>query len=252
MLSGADSSVSEGRPDISPDMQGTSGGDIVNVFPWRTSWILTLSFAALANALLLYLNHGKAGFFLPVVACVCCSLAAVFDALVQRIPNQITYTAVVLGLGLNLLGPAFHAMHLDVANVWLGTAAPRDVLYGFGVCALAMVLAGFFPAMGQGDLKLLAALASLLGLLNMANVVILALVLAFGYALVNLALFGRLNLVYRIAAQRLMEFFFLGRMHTPLPQEKHRFDIPLAIPLAAATVACFCYRVYGVMAGGVP
>jgi len=249
MLSGADSPpVSELRPDGPPRIPATS----LKTFPWLTSWILTLSIAALANALLLYLNHGTRGFFLPLVACVCCSLAAVFDAFVQRIPNQLTYPAVLLGLSMNLLVPAFHAMHADTVNVWLGAVGPRDALYGFGACAIAILATAIFPAVAMGDLKLLAALASLLGLLNTANVVILALVVAFCYALLNLALFGRLNMIYRIAGQRLMELMHFGRMQTPLPEEKHRFDIPLAVPLAVAMVAFFCYLVHAAMAGGAP
>jgi Flp pilus assembly protein protease CpaA len=85
--------------------------------------------------------------------------------LTRRIPNAITYPAMVLGLGLNSLGLLLPASSQGAALVqsWLGAAGPLSSLAGLGVCAVIGVLGFAVRGLGGGDAKLLGAIGALAG-----------------------------------------------------------------------------------------
>src|SRR5689334_10533292 len=73
-------------------------------WPWTPTWIVILSISAFTASLLVMLTHAREGFFVPVLATVVCILAALFDAWTSRIPNPLTYTAILLGLAASAVG----------------------------------------------------------------------------------------------------------------------------------------------------
>src|SRR5947209_11249935 len=85
----------------------------------------------------------------PLIAAAMAGVAAYTDLRSRRIPNWLTLSAAVIGLGLNLaLG---------------GAAGGLTAVLGLGL-GLAMLLPFYLlRAVGAGDVKLLAALGALLG-----------------------------------------------------------------------------------------
>jgi prepilin signal peptidase PulO-like enzyme (type II secretory pathway) len=204
--------------------------------------------AAVVSSGLVMAAHGARGFFLPVVAMLVCLLAALFDGYTARIPNPLTYPAIVLGLLLNGMVPVMDWMNAHAAVVWLGAAGPASSLMGFGACAILGVIGCLAAGVHGGDLKLLAGVGALLGLLPTANVLIMALALALVYALLNLAFFGGLNKVVRVGAMRGLELIYLRRFETPVPEEGGKGGhIPMAVPLAVGLVAA---QVWQMRTGG--
>ena len=88
-------------------------------------------------------------------------------------------------------------------------------------------------------MKLLGAMGALLGLTVTAQGMVLALAAALAYAILNLAVLGRLNVMLRIGSQRALEVFFLRRFETPMPEEQvtPMSHIPMAIPMALGIAA---------------
>ena len=106
--------------------------------------------------------HSVHGYFVAVLAIVVCVLAALLDACTRRIPNTLTYVAILGGLAINLLaaGLAYgSAGHPGTVAQWLGAPGITQSLLGFAVCAGLGIL-GAMAGIGGGDIKLLAAARS--------------------------------------------------------------------------------------------
>lgn len=213
--------------------------------PWAALWVLLVSLAAVLSAALVVAARGTHGFFVPLLAGAVCIVAAIFDGSTGRIPNPLTYPAVLAGLLLNAAMPLLVTLNLPTAATWLGGPGLEQSLLGFAACAFLWVIASFFSgAIHGGDLKLLVALGALLGLAGVANVLILALMVAVLYALVNLLVAGRLNAIVGIAAARVLELVYLRRAHTPLPDDAPAASarhIPMAVPLAVGLLLAYGY-----------
>ena len=211
-----------------------------NRLPWGATWVLLLSFSAVISSILVLGLHSSGGFFVPVVATGVCMLAALFDAWTTRIPNPLTYTAILVGIAINLLSSSllrFGAEHGDTAVRWLGAPGISQSLLGFGVCALLAVVA-LAAGIGGGDVKLLAALGAMLGLAEIGTVLVAALSVAFVYAVLNLALFGRLKAFTGYLAVQTLELAYFRRFEMPAddPTEDKKpalkKSLPMAVPLA--------------------
>ncbi|HUO07323.1 MAG TPA: hypothetical protein VM008_03255, partial [Phycisphaerae bacterium] len=63
--------------------------------PWGSTWVILLSFSAIMSSILVVGLHSQRGFFIPVLTTGICILAALFDAWTTRIPNALTYGAIV-------------------------------------------------------------------------------------------------------------------------------------------------------------
>jgi prepilin peptidase CpaA len=174
---------------------------------------------------------------------VICTLAAILDAYTRRIPNHLTYTAILAGLAINALASActhIDTPHFTTAAHWLAAPGITQSLLGFGVCA-ALGLFGVIARIGGGDIKLLAALGALMGLANIGAVLIVALSAALVYALLNLALSGRLNTFIQLLALRALELLYFRRFDPfpdspEMPQAKRHDMIPMAVPLALGLI----------------
>ena len=205
-------------------------------FPWVATWVVLGSLGALISTALVLEAGGMRGFYLPVVAGLVCLLAGLFDGTTGRIPNPLTYTAILLGLLLNGVTPLLEWAHAHAGVVWLGATGPESSLLGFGVCAGLGIIGCLLAGVHGGDLKLLAGVGAMLGLMETANVLLVALTVALVYALVNLAVFGRLNKVVRVGAMRVLEMMYLRRFEVPEVEEGKASHIPMAVPLGVGLV----------------
>jgi prepilin peptidase CpaA len=127
---------------------------------------------------------------LPACALLVASLAAVIDVGSRRIPNWLTFGALVSGV---------------LINAWLhGIDGALSALAG-AVLGGAMLLPFYaIRAMGAGDVKLLAALGALLGAQAIVSVAIYGALVGGAMSLVILAIRGYLPVTLRdLAAGRL-------------------------------------------------
>lgn len=185
--------------------------------PWIWIW---------AGVLVLSVCGAAVGPIPPSLAVAVCLLAAGFDAATSRIPNQITYVAILLGLAMN--GASELAPRL-------GAAGLMQSLAGLAFCAALGVVCVLLAGMGGGDMKLLAALGAILGFTAVGFVLLCALAVAVVYAVANLLIAGRLNAVMRAAAVWLLQAFYL-RQVVPVSAVS-KSTIPLAVPLLLGLIA---------------
>ena len=227
-------------------MSGTRHG-----IPWGATWVLLLSISAVISSMMVMGLHAERGFFVPVLSIGICILAALFDAWTTRIPNPLTYTAILLGLAINGAASAMgHATGTFVTlNHLLGAAGISQSLLGFGICAALGIFGMMVAKVGGGDIKLLAALGAMLGLSDIASVVVVALGVAVVYAVFNLAVFGKLNAFARWLAYRLLELIYLRRLDVfPEESEQHsekpqHDTVPMAVPLAIGLIAAQAFDI---------
>jgi prepilin signal peptidase PulO-like enzyme (type II secretory pathway) len=212
--------------------------------PWGATWVLLVSLSAVISSILVMGLHTSRGFFVAVLTAGVCILAALFDAWTMRIPNPLTYTAILLGIALNLLSSGlvrFGSLHADTVVRWLGAPGISQSLLGFGVCAI-LAAAAQGLGVGGGDAKLLTALGALLGLAGMGSVMVAALSVAFCYAVINLAAFGKLKTFTSYLAVQGLELAYFRRFQMPAqdPQEQGKpalqRSLPMAVPLAIGLV----------------
>jgi prepilin peptidase CpaA len=199
---------------------------------WLEVWIILVALAAIGAAGAQFARHGTGqGMFLPALAFTICALAAAFDTAIAKIPNPLTYSAILLGLGLN--GVAAGASYAGFESVarWLGSAGATGALAGFAACAAIGLMCMFVAGMGGGDMKLLAAMGAILGFSRIGPILTYTLAVAVIYSLVNLAIAGRLNgLLRSVAAQALTMVYLRQPAAVEAPSKT---VIPLAIPLLA-------------------
>ena len=105
--------------------------------------------------------------------------AAIYDFITRRIPNWLTASGVLVGLGFNLL--LYGAMGLRSAGLGLAIA--------FGVYFVFYLL----RAMGAGDVKLMAALGALVGPAYWFSLFVLSSLLGAVFALILLLSKGQLR-----------------------------------------------------------
>jgi Flp pilus assembly protein protease CpaA len=221
--------------------------------PWLSTWIILISLSALAASLLVFLTHAAHGFFVGALACFFCIIAALFDGFTARIPNQLTYTAFVLGLAINLLAAGLAQVPVHSAMLWLAAPGLFQCLLAIGVC-VPLALIGLLMGIGGGDLKLLLALGALVGLEQLGYIMLISLTLAGVYALINLLIAGRLNRVVRVASLHALEIVFLRRMPPPLINGLSDIlpgsRVPMAVPLAIGVIVAQCLTLQMVFGGG--
>lgn len=202
-------------------------------FSWPQIWLLLLSLAAIISAALIPLN--ATGSYLTTLAILVCMFAAWCDAATARVPNPLTYTAILLGLAINTLVPFLAALHLHTAERWLGAPGMADSFLGALLClgigiACMLLPIGGKSSMGGGDFKLLIAIGAITGASHAPLILFLALTLAVPLALLNLILGNRLNTFVRYIALELTAALYTKKLAGSDLPLSGRF-IPLAIPL---------------------
>lgn len=159
-----------------------------------SSWVLALSCAmVLASALQIRSGQREQGYFVFSLCLVVCFAAAWSDVATRRIPNVLTYPAILLGLALNGVLPlVLEAAGARSALVLLGSSGSFDCFQGFGACAGIGIVSFMARGLGGGDVKILAAVGALLGLSQVMGVLFNTLLIAAVLGIANWALRGGL------------------------------------------------------------
>lgn len=162
----------------------------------RVAWIAALSLTAVvASARQVIERQPEQGFFVPTLSWVVLGTAAWLDVAYRRIPNALTYPAILIGLLVNVLVPALssaQALGPNVLHTWLGGTSARDGLLGFGVCAGFGIFSFMLRGVGGGDAKTLGAFGILLGFDRAWPALFNCLLLGALISIVNLLLRGEL------------------------------------------------------------
>jgi len=202
-------------------------------------WVLGLSVAAVVASTIQIIFHlVDRGCFLLTLCFLVCAVAAWTDVATRRIPNVLTYPAILIGLGFNaLLPPLLEWTSADIAIIWIGTTGFRDGILGFGLCALIGIISFIARGIGGGDTKLLAAVGAMLGLAAVTPVLFNTLLIAAAIGLLNWAMNGTLvprmqviagNLLITFVTKRgLKDVYPFGRTEAP-------FGLSLLLGLASA------------------
>jgi prepilin peptidase CpaA len=183
-------------------------------------WVLGVSVTAVVSALLqVALKITDRGLFLLCLAFAVAIVAAWVDAATRRIPNILTYPAVLIGIGLHLALPALESAGGSAAVLWIGAnigpwgqavadvggrALMIDGMIGFGICAAIGIVSFMTGGLGGGDVKLLGAMGALLGFDAVLPVLFNTLVVAAVVGLINLALNGGLVAKIQVVALHLL------------------------------------------------
>jgi len=165
---------------------------------------------------------------LPYVAALIATLIAAFtDTRTGRIPNWLTYPALVLGplfaLALSGLQPMLLSM------------------LGILVCALVPTLLFAKSAMGGGDVKLLAALGGLLGPYAGIEAQFYAFCVVAFVLLARMAWNGRLFATLGNVFAASGHLFLPQRMRRPL-QPTMLTDMRMGVSIFVATIVCIVLR----------
>ena len=159
-----------------------------------TAWIMALSCAAvLASLLQIASGQREYGFFLLSLCLVVCFAATWVDVATRRIPNVLTYPAILLGLFLNGALPlVLDRFEMSAWRVWLGSSGTIDCVQGFGLCAAIGIVSFMARGLGGGDVKLLAAVGALVGFNAVIAVLFNTLIVAAVLGILNWAARGSL------------------------------------------------------------
>jgi prepilin peptidase CpaA len=153
-------------------------------------------------------------------------IAAIYDVRYRRIPNWISVSGVVLGIALNTF-------------LYEGVAGLLFSLKGLGLGFGAYLLLYLLRAMGAGDVKLMAAVGSIVGWSDWCGIFIITAILGGIMSLVLVALRGRIrNTFWNIA-------FILSEMRKGRPAYLKREELDVRNPTAqglphGAVIAVSC------------
>jgi Flp pilus assembly protein protease CpaA len=215
--------------------EGTAGAGWETGLPWGMLWLILLVIALCGTGIVRLLHPAQAvGLFVPVVALLICLLAVGFDAAITRIPNALTYTGILLGLGFNSLASLVVHFGASGFSHALGTVGAGQAFLGFSLTAGIGLICLMFDGMGGGDVKLMVAMGALLGFSQVSLVLLWTLLVAMPFAIVNLIARGRLNGLLRAGALQILQILYLRRLD-PVEPPSQTF-IPLAVPMLIAFI----------------
>jgi prepilin peptidase CpaA len=216
-------------PGLTVDSIG-AGNQANQSIAWLPIWVFAVALSAASATAGLFIGGAQGrGLFVALLCFSTLLLAATFDSATGRIPNPITYTAILLGLFVNGLSLLLSRAAPGLADRWLGAPGPVQSLMGFivfgGIGLVSRALAG----LGGGDMKLLAAVGALLGSARAADAMLAALAVAVVYAVANLITGGRVNAAVRWFSSTTLSAIYPRAV---LPVGSHRSrTFPLAIPM---------------------
>ncbi len=159
-----------------------------------------------------------------VLALLLAGIGCASDLRTRRIPNSIVLTGFATGLSVNAL--------------LAGATGIGSSLAG-GAIGLALFLPFFaLGGMGGGDVKLLAALGSLVGPRDVVRLALAAAVVGGGFALVVAARNGRFRDVLRSTARLLLFWVRSGLLPSPEQtlENPAALRIPYAVPILLGTL----------------
>jgi prepilin peptidase CpaA len=149
-------------------------------------------------------------------------IAAIYDAVTQRIPNWTSLIIVALGLGWNI----FSAEGLGIQDSGLG------LLAGF----VLMLPSYVFGGMGAGDVKLIAAIGAVVGINLVLDLVLYSYLAMFVMAMLFIVVKGDLvKLLLRLRTLVYGLFSGVWAYQKPDSSDAANSRIPLAPAIALAT-----------------
>jgi prepilin peptidase CpaA len=161
------------------------------------------------------------------------SVAACIDARSRRIPNGLNATAFVLGLTLSIQADG-------LAGFW-------NSIQGFALAFGVYLALYLFRAMGAGDVKLMAAIGSLVGPANWLTLLLFVSVAGAVMALIAVTIRGRLRDTVRNTYVALAELIHLRVPAARYPQldisSGVGFSLPHAVPIAVGTFVFVAVRI---------
>ena len=175
--------------------------------------------------------------FLAITGVACIMAAAAFiDLRSQRIPNRLTYSAMVFML-------AYYGMAYGLDGLWFST---KGLLLGTGLL-LPVYLAG---GMGAGDAKLMGAAGAALGVHGVFTIFLFTALAGGLYALILIVfrykqvkgVLERSSLMLKMLVYSQRFVFIPGGKHENAP--KLCYAIPIAIGTAGALAWHLAYRSY--------
>ncbi|MEN6536846.1 MAG: A24 family peptidase [Bryobacteraceae bacterium] len=157
---------------------------------------------------------------LQIVLAVVAILAAVYDYRFRRIPNWLTLSGVLLGLGLN--------------SFLFGWGGLRTAGLGLGLAFLVYFPLYLLRGMGAGDVKLMGAVGSLVGAANWFGIFIISNILGGVIAIILLFGRGRFGKTFRNVGYMLTEMIALRAPY--LKREELDVKSPKAVTLPHGVV----------------
>ena len=148
---------------------------------------------------------------------------AIFDLCIKKIPNWITFTAIILGLAMNFF---FFR--------WAGVS---QAALGIGIGFLIYIPMYVFKIMGGGDVKLLMAIGAFAGPKFCLSVGIAAIFVGGAFALIETLSVGRLVPVIKTTVHFVRSVFIRVLEVEPLKlDEQRKFSFGVALALATVIV----------------
>jgi len=195
-------------------------------------WIVALSLCAvIASGLQISLGETDRGFFLITLCFGTVGIAAWLDAATRRIPNSLTYPAILLGLIINLLlAPGFGEFVSPNVATWFGATSINDALLGFALCAAIGIVSFMAGGLGGGDTKLLGALGAMLGFSESVPVLFNALMFAALIGILNWAISGQLVARAQVIAMSLLSYV-LSKEEKPKAYPFSKSEAPFGVAL---------------------
>jgi len=249
-----DGNLNEDAPSESVgDETPRTGGPTTSPVPipgalWVALLSLSACFASLIQVLLKRPDHG---FFILTLTFVVCGAAVFLDVATRSIPNVLTYPAILLGLGINVIAaPVLSTAGADTAVRWLGVPSWTDALVGFAVCTVFAMVSFAMRGLGGGDAKLVMALGALIGLPQATATIFHALLIAAVLGLVNWAARGSLIPRLQVVTQNLLSALFSdSRFRDAYPFSKS--EAPFALSLFLGLIVAQFIRLHAVLVDSV-
>lgn len=132
---------------------------------------------------------------LQIILAIVAIIAAIYDFRYRRIPNWLTLSGVVVGLGMN--------------SFLFGWGGLRTAALGLGLAALIYFPLYLLRGMGAGDVKLMGAIGSIVGPGNWLGIFVIASILGGLIAIILLLFRGRLGKTFGNVAFMLKEMLML-------------------------------------------
>ncbi|MBL8746323.1 MAG: prepilin peptidase [Phycisphaerae bacterium] len=178
---------------------------VEDVWPW---WLAGLGLSAAVASVIQILTDRRGSGLFVLVTCYLVSIAAAWiDSAMRRVPNVLTYPAIIFGLALNcLVVPLIGALDGELVLRWIGSPGAAQAAWGFLLCAGFGIISFISRGLGGGDVKLLAAIGALIGLSAVIPVLFNTLVIAAVVGVLNWAVRGELVSRIQVVSLGLLQF----------------------------------------------
>jgi prepilin peptidase CpaA len=163
-------------------------------------------------------------------------VAAFVDYRSRKIPNWLTVSAFVLGLGLR--------------TALFGWPGAKSALEGTGLALLLLLPLVLLRALGAGDWKLMGAVGAFLGPLMFLFVLLGSILVSGIMAVVEMARTRRVRETLQNLVVLVKGFFSFGlRAHPQISLDNpDLIKLPFGVAVAIATIGCYCAARWGLRA----